>query len=443
MTIARSSRTPILGRLILALVILVPVMVLLLSVQWNPVVPPGHTLNSIEINTIEQLIVDNAPEQIGTAGERSLHLDTEELNLLAAFALQTVPGLDEMAAAVSLAEGSATVDLTIPLGTAIHTFYLNLRTQVRQSANHLELYAVRAGYLPIPDSLVRFAISALQEKMSRTYVNYQEFAALQQSIRQVTFGEDAVLITLDWEPRLATRVQAQAEQLFLSEADKDRILDYYRQIGRIVGALPPGTKTMSLSDLMSPLFDTARASVANGSDVIAENRTLLQALSLYVNEADINQLAGPESSSTAEPIRRVTVTIQRRTDLAQHFTISAAITASSGAGVAGILSNSKEVHDSRYRTGFSFSDITANSAGVALGNATTDNPADARALQQRLAGTTIETDYMPLVEMDLAGAMMEDDFSQQYQDRNSPAYLEKIAEIDRQIAELPIYSGIQ
>lgn len=442
MTTTRSARTPILKRLLLALVIAVPVVTVLLAVQFTPSVSPGHTLNNIDIHTIEQLIVDNAPEQMSTAGERTLHLDPDELNLLAAFALQTVPGLNEMAAAVKLGNGSATVDLAIPLHTPLRTFYLNLRAQVRQSADLLELYAVRAGYLPIPTQLVRSAISAAQDSMASTYVNYQEFSDLQQSIRQVAFAEEAVVITLDWEPRLITRVQEQAEQLFLSADDKDRILEYYRQIGTIVDALPTDANRMSLSDLLFPLFRTAHARVVSGADAVTENRTLLQALSLYVNGTDISKLAGNDPAADGLVVRKVTVTIQRRDDLAQHFTTSAAITASAGAGVAGILSNSKEAHDARYRSGFSFSDITANIAGVALGNAATGNPADAHTLQQRLAAATLETDYMPLVTMDYAGAMMEEEFSRQYQDRTSQAYLDRIAAIDEEITALPIYGGV-
>ena len=442
MTTARSTRTPILKRLLLALMISMPVVALLLAVQLTPSVSPGHTLNNVDIHTIEQLIVDNAPEQIGTAGERTLHLDRDELNLLAAFALQTVPGLDEMAAVVNLEDGSASVDLTIPWHTPLRTFYLNLHAQVRQSQDLLELYAVRAGYLPIPTQLVRSAIRATEDNMASTYVNYQEFSDLQQSIRQIAFAEEAMLITLDWEPRLIIRVQAQAEQLFLSAEDKDRILEYYRQISVIVAALPEDANRVSLSDLMFPLFSTAHTRVVNGGDAIIENRTLLQALSLYVNGTDISRLAGEDSAASGLVVRKVAVTIQRRDDLAQHFTTSAAITASAGADVAGILSNSKEAHDARYRSGFSFSDITANIAGVALGNAATSNTAEAHTLQQRLAAASLETDYMPLVTMDYAGAMMEEDFSRQYQDRISPAYLDRIAAIDKEIAALPIYGGI-
>ena len=77
-----------------------------------------------------------------------------------------------------------------------------------------------------------------------------------------------------------------------------------------------------------------------------------------------------------------------------------------------------------------------------MGNAATSNVADALALQQKLANAIQESDYMPPVSRDLVG-LSETDFSQQYQDRNSQAYLAKVAAIDLEIASLPIYSGIQ
>lgn len=46
---------------------------------------------------------------------------------------------------------------------------------------------------------------------------------------------------------------------------------------------------------------------------------------------------------------------------------------------------------------------------------------------------------MPAVSRDNAG-LSEEDFLQQYQDRNSPAYLERLGAIDAQLAALPVYT---
>ena len=45
---------------------------------------------------------------------------------------------------------------------------------------------------------------------------------------------------------------------------------------------------------------------------------------------------------------------------------------------------------------------------------------------------------MPPVSRDNAG-LTEDDFSAQFTDRNSEAYVARLADIDEQIAALPIY----
>ncbi len=435
MTTARSSSLITLGKLLIALLLGLPVVLLFLILQLSPALPDNRTIDAVDVRTIEQLIVDNAPAEISSANERRLQLDREELNLLAAFALQTIPGLQALSADVTLHTDSASVDLVVPWHSSVLSLYLNLHARVRQQNGALELYGVRAGRLPIPTALVNGAIRIGQRLLQANYVNYQEFSTLQQSIREVVFEEEAVFVTLDWQPDTMAQVKAQAEQLFLSADDNDRILRYYMQIVDIVAALPPDTRNISLNDLLFPLFRIANVRTLNGRDAITENRNLLQALSLYVNEADLQQLAGGSSRLGTTPVRRVNVTIQRRADLAQHLTTSAAITAAAGAGVAGILSNSKETYDARYRSGFSFSDLTANSAGVALGNAATSNAADALALQERLANATAETDYMPPVSRDLVG-LSETDFSQQYQDRNSKAYLDKVAAIDQEISRI-------
>jgi len=401
-------------------------------------VPFNSTLDNVAINSIEELIVDNAPARIGAPGEIVLHLDAAELNLLAAFLLQNIPGTQEVTADVAIQDGSASVDMSVPWATPITTFYLNLHSRVSQGAQRLELSSVKIGHLSLPNFLVQLLTERLEARLASSYVNYQELVNLQQSLREVSFSPDLMQIKMDWEPRLISRVQTQAEQLFLSAEDKERIVFYFGNIVELVENQPQDTRSISLNLLLFPLFETALQRVLNGADPVVENRSLLQALSLYVNESDLSQLVDPLGAAALITPRRLNVTIQRRPDLAQHFTSSAAMSATVGAGVAGILSTSKEVHDARYRSGFSFSDLTANIAGVALGNAATNSPLEAQQLQQSLASAGEETDYMPPVSRDNAG-LTEDDFSAQFTDRNSEAYVARMADIDEQIAALPIY----
>jgi len=415
-------------------------LLVVLVIQWQPSVPVNPTLDNLAINTIEQVIVDNAPASIGAPGEVSLHLDKQELNLLAAFLLQSVPSLNTVTTNITIDDGNANVDMSIPLKTPFKTSYLNVHTQVRQLNEQVQLHSVQVGYLPIPSALVRFVRSRAELQLANTYVNYQQISDLQSRIRAIDFHKDAIAIRLDWDPKLLAQVQTQAEQLLLSAEDKDKIVFYFAEIVTIVQMQDDNTRSISLNALLAPLFNTAYERILNGADSLSENRALLQALSLYVNESDLSQLVDPPSAAALINPRRLNVTIQRRPDLAQHFTSSAAMSATVGAGVAGILSTSKEVHDARYRSGFSFSDLTANTAGVALGMAASKTAEQAKRFAQRLASANQESDYMPVVSRENAG-LTENDFSAQFTDRNSPAYRAKLAEIDAQIAALPIYAG--
>jgi len=424
-----SRMTAILRPALLALALLV-LLTVLLTVQLEPTVHRRVAVDAIAINTIEDLLVDNAPARVGRSGELGLHLDREELNLLVAFILQSIPSMKQWAARVSIASESAILDVSVPLALPRRPLYLNLQAEVLAVNGSAELGTLWIGHLPVPAPAMR-ALGALGEQwLANSYVNYNVLSQLRDSISGISFEEEAVRIMLNWDPQLLARVQNQAEQLLLSADDSARIQHYSAQLSQVIAALPQDTRSVSLGELMTPLFQVAQANVAQGADPVVENRSLLQALSLHVNEAAF------EDAGTTH---RVAVTLQRRTDLAQHFTSSAAMTASVGADIASLLATSKEAHDARYRSGFSFSDLTANMAGVALGSAATANAAAARQLQNRLAQATAETDYMPPVSRDLTG-LSEDDFLEQFQDRTSSAYLERLNAIDEQLAALPIYS---
>lgn len=424
--------------LFMTLMLTALVLMLVLTLQTQPSVVENPVLDNIAINTIEQLIVDNAPARIGTAGELSINLDSDELNLLAAFILQKLLGMTAINANVQVAPETASIDIAMPLQTPVLPLYLNLYAELRQTDPGFELASIKLGNLPIPAWLIRGILSQGEKYLARNYVNYHELSDLGRSLKEINFTPNAAIMNLDWEPQMVSRVQSQVEQFLLSPESKERILAYFRDINTLLEDVPQDSNSISLNILLYPLFANAGSRALKGADIVAEHRALLQALSLYVNESDVTALTTNTTQDNPPLPRRLTVTIQRRQDLAQHFTSSAAMTANVGADITEILATSKEAHDARYRSGFSFSDLAANISGIAFGSAATSSPERALALQERLAAATQETDYMPIVARDYTG-LTEDDFSQQYQDRISQAYLDRVAEINSQIAVLPIY----
>jgi len=117
---------------------------------------------------------------------------------------------------------------------------------------------------------------------------------------------------------------------------------------------------------------------------------------------------------------------------------SAAIAASAGAAMAEVISIYKEVHDSRFRTGFSFTDIAANQAGSLLGMLATRSGRDARLFQDIIKDSQASTDYLPPVGT--YDGMTEAEFIEAYGSRDSEAYQARLAEITDRIATSPIYA---
>jgi len=423
---------------LLLITIAVPLLLLILILQAHPEVRFREELNAEETRLIEELIVNNSPSRFSSTGERVLSFNAEELNLLAAFGRHNLPQLERFATDFDLRDATALITLSTPWPFKSMSVFLNIQFEVEQTAGQLRLTNLHAGDLRLPGFAVDALSRRLQKESTSLAESYQGLADLQRSIRHVELRGDLVDIHLQWEPDLLANLRSQAQQFFISADDRERILYYYGEIAAISMQLPPETRNTTLQTFMPALFDSARSRSSNGGDAVAENRTLLQALSLFVNHLKIEQLVSDLPESWDLRPRRLYVTLQGRSDLSQHFISSAAIAASAGVSVAEVLSNSKEVYDARYRSGFSFSDMTANIAGMALGAAATESTESARLLQNRLADAEQEYDYMPATENNTDG-ISEQDFSDQYNDRNNHSYQNRLTEIEQQVADLPVY----
>ena len=136
------------------------------------------------------------------------------------------------------------------------------------------------------------------------------------------------------------------------------------------------------------------------------------------------------------------LTVRGRHDLAQHFTVSAAVTVSAGSGLANAVGLFKELDDSRGGTGFSFDDLLADRAGVRLAELATGTPLSARVLQQRISGELSESDFMPAIN-NLPPSITELEFKHRYQDLDSEKYGLVDDEIERRIQRCPVYQPVR
>ncbi|MCB1672252.1 MAG: hypothetical protein R3F41_04160 [Gammaproteobacteria bacterium] len=417
------------------------VVILVLSLQRNASVVPAPALTSSEISRVEQLLVDSAPGDVNSSELRKLSLSNAELDLLLRYAAEMVGPESGIHTRIQLPGEHLIADLSVPVSVAFVPLFLNLSADFSSDNENLQLTSLKLGRLRIPGKLVNSLAEQVEIRYLQRQSGYREFLELLDSVKYIGIESDRLELDFLWEPGLLSQVRTQAQKLLISESDQRRIVSYQRTLSRLIDTIPASSRAISLSTLLVPLFEFARQESLLGSDPVAENRALLLTLAAYVNQEGIEQWLTPELADRLPKPRIIEVRIQRRLDLARHVVSSAAISASAGLGVAQILSSVKENYDARYRTGFSFSDLTANRAGMSLGTLATRSPELALEMQRRMVSVTGDTDYLPLLESNLDG-MTEFDFAARYRDEKSSDYQLRLQEIDQLIAGLPLFHGL-
>lgn len=419
-------------------VVALPVALLYLATDREAAVPSAP-LGQDRLDEIQQLLIDKDPKLLLERNAHAFHLTEAEVNALLDYFLQSVRPLQGIAGELTLVSGGATLAASVPLRNIPFRQHLNLELSVIERNSELSVERLTLGSLRIPGPVVE-PLLALSRPLLERERNFRLLSSILNTVEGTSLTDDGLALRLNWREENLADISRQARKIFIDEEERRRLLDYYTDIDDVVRTLPQEQTRVRLSDLLRPLFRAAVTRSAAGADPIAQNRALFIAMSAYVNEIPLEQLAGSLSGEATPRPRHLSVRVGPREDLAQHILTSAAIAASAGAAMADILSIYKEVHDARHSTGFSFSDLTANQVGSALGKISTRSPADARELQRFLAVSHDESDYMPPVAR--YDGISEQEFINRYQDHNSARYRARVRQIDEAIAARPLFEAL-
>jgi len=314
-----------------------------------------------------------------------------------------------------------------PLGNCKVDNPFNIHARLQDTDNRLSVSQLELGRLQVPGVLADWLLHWGSRQLRRDAL----YRAVINSVRDLNFRREHVAITYQWRPELVDQVRSRGTSVLLTDADRERLLLYTARIAALA-ADPSLRHGVSMDVFMGPLFQLAASRSADASD---ENRALLAALAIYVNGLNLERLVALPRGNRYRP-RRLALTLGGRRDLAQHFSISAALAAAGGSPLADAVGLSKEVRDSTRGSGFSFTDLAADRAGVrfaevAMGSA-------AKRLQRRLAKGKGESDYMPVVK-GLPEFMGADRFQQTYGSVGSPAYRAVAADIEQRISDLAVH----
>jgi hypothetical protein len=206
------------------------------------------------------------------------------------------------------------------------------------------------------------------------------------------------------------------------------------QLKKLVAAsstIPHGEKRFEalLQIVFAPILEPSSDPIGT----VDHNRAAILALGIVLGDERLTQLVGLDRNSKlvrSAVLLREGTTLRGRTDWPQHFSLSAALAVLENPLVSDAGGLMKEQLDVQAEgSGFSFTDIAADRAGVRFANAATHSDEDALAMQELLRSNFTVDDFFPSIA-DLPEFLTTEQFQNDYEAVGSSRYREKISEIE-------------
>ena len=415
-------------RRLLAWSVLIAVLAGLTVLPWlmlddAPAIEPPGEFRRTDLAWVKSLFQKHDPRRQTPDVIQTIQLDEAELNRLLNYAVEfrQVNGI-----AAELTPGLATLTATLAVPSNPFGRYLNLTAEVAEGAGGIRIQSLQLGSLPLPGALAD-GTARLAHRWLRRDGTY---ASLANAFSQVNFGENQATLDYRWHPELLTQLERKSAELLIAPEHQARMLAYAERLDALLKPHPHGS-TVPLVSVIAPLFVHAQGS---DGDVAEENRAALTALAAYLSGISLPRLLESDSKSIRRA-PRVLLSLHGRRDFAEHFMISAALSVNGGSRLANAIGLIKEEEDASKGSGFSFTDLAANRAGVRLGERATGEAA--AQVQQRLAAARSDADLLPDFR-DLPEFMPQAEFDRRFGPIGSPRYLKVIERIDARLAAHPL-----
>jgi len=404
-------------RLLFIIITLPPVLlavVLFFAIEQRPTVTHLQALDQQHIARAKQILnfSGNSQKPIHT-----LQLSEQDLNIAINYLLNH---LIKSAAMVSLTDNAMHFRISLFLPENVFGPVINIRFKLHQINGFPAIDQLRIGRIAVADE---FAGHIIESVIQHTDLK-QYYILAAQHIRAIQIQPKRLTVTY------LTHFKTSNTQA--RNTENQSLLFYQQIINHVIDKHDP-VKRLSLADILQPLFLAAyqRSTLGNA---VEENRALLLAASSYVNKKELRNFI-PIQLSTS---KYYPVYLYHRTDLAKHFTGSAALAATGVVSLTEMLGQNKELADLKTSSGFSFSDLAADRAGLKLGQTATESPKMARKIQKAMHNIKDYHAFMPDIKY-LPDNLTLWEFSSRFGTVNSPAYKKMINIIDRRIDALPIY----
>jgi uncharacterized protein YfiM (DUF2279 family) len=307
------------------------------------------------------------------------------------------------------------VSQKLPLG-----FWLNGHAFVAADKKGRPRISARVGHLPIPAFVVHAAINAAVQVLRMRGATLLPF---DQMVQQVWLDQGGMRARVELRPN--SRLVRSLSSLRADSIEPERVAAHYCRLVKAQETAPD----MLLAGLVSRAF-------AGGEGTVPDNRAIFIALSLLVAGIDAGVLPEGEGALLKQCGRaRSEFSLQGRADLAKHWTVSAALSASLGTDASLALGTWKEISDSGAGgSGFSLVDLAADRSGTFSAQRGVDS-SQAAALREWLARASDES-LLPVTALALAEGMTEQEFRVRYTNTDSAGFAATVRRIDSELAVL-------
>lgn len=418
-------------RLFLLVLFLAPVVVPMLMIQREPLVLQSESPMFDDIEQAKQVLKRFDPRVMASTGETKVSVSASEINRAVGAA---VARFSRVATKVDVLPDGVWVAGTaqLPIPDSFIGRYLNVEAVIAESDSELVVSELTIGSLPIPAWIIKpvtvFALDWFMGdgKGEPTYA----------SIRSVKVNGDMITVAFQPPPNLVADMKSAAgAAIHLGNAESVRA--YYRVIAGV--SRTHADIDVSLASYMGPLFAVAEERSKTRSPV-DENRAAILALAMYFGDSRFEVLLRDVKTSDIGDGDYDTgnVKLEGRHDWVQHFTTTAGIQVAAGSGISNLIGEAKEISDADGPSGFSFTDLAADRAGVRFAEVATKSEDSARKLQRTLSDGARESEFFPKVS-DFPEGLSETTFKTVYGDIDTPSYNAMLRQIDRRIESVTLY----
>ena len=395
-------------------------------------VPPITKEDRARLEEMLRLAADTGDEIV------EVELSAADLNGLAAAWL--APRSADSRVSFSGQEETLRLRLSHPVRGRERNSFLNVDVEMQPwlAAGRLSpgLTGLRVGRVRFPSVLVGHVSSVVGDIGGRT----PRIAGVLNSLSELSFAAGRLRISADPD-RAST---AFADSMAASPGASDRLRADTREIMQALveecHALPAGDERCV--GLVRKAFEIAERR-SGGGNAAEQNRAALVALGIQIGDRRVRRFAGfpaREEMTTFGADFDKKTTLHGRNDLARHFLVSAALRALSTRDIGmamGLLKEKLDAVDGG--SGFSFTDIAADMAGLRFADNVLD-PDRAARMQRRVQEESAAETLLPSLE-GLTDGLSEPMFKRLYGSTTDKRYRTVIAVIDHRMESSAILAG--